>query len=188
MTGKAFIFSAPSGSGKTTIVRHLLQKFPELSFSISATTRPIRGTEEHGKDYYFLSEKDFKALIQNNGLLEYEEVYKGRYYGTLIEEVERIWAGGNHVVFDVDVVGGANLKQKLADKALAVFIKVPDLDTLKTRLQARGTENDEELQKRISKAEEELSYEHRFDISLINDDLDKAFKEAEKMVSEFLDQ
>ena len=186
MEGKAFIFSAPSGSGKTTIVRHLLEAFPELEFSISATTREPRGSEQNGVDYYFITKEDFLQKIEDKSLLEYEEVYPGRYYGTLNSEIERIWSQGKHVVFDVDVVGGARLKRKLGDKALAIFIKVKDIDTLKERLLSRATDSEIEVMKRISKAEQEMKYEDQFDIALVNDVLDETLAKARELVVEHL--
>ena len=184
--GKAFIFSAPSGSGKTTIVKHLLRSLPELSFSISATNRSARSNEEEGKDYYFLSHDSFLELTQKDGFLEYEEVYSGRYYGTLRKEVQRIWADGKHVVFDVDVVGGVNLKKQLGENALAIFVRVPSLEVLQKRLTDRGSESEEDLKNRIAKAKAELEYEVSFDVSLINDKLEDTLKEAEHLVNDFL--
>lgn len=185
--GKCIIFSAPSGAGKTTIVHHLLKSVPDLAFSISATTRRPRGAEENEVDYYFLTEKMFKKKIETDQFVEWEEVYKGCYYGTLRSEVERIWNEGKHVVFDVDVVGGKNLKESLGDRALAVFIKAPSLEALKQRLRNRSTESNEDLQMRISKAEREMRYEKHFDKTLVNDDLKTALKEAEEMVKAFIE-
>lgn len=185
-SGKLIIFSAPSGSGKTTLVHHLLDTLPELSFSISATSRAIRGKEEHQKDYYFLSAEDFKNKIDNNEFLEYEEVYEGTYYGTLRSEVERIWAEGKHVVFDIDVQGGLNLKKEFGDSALAVFVQPPSVEELKRRLQGRGTEDDASLAKRVAKAEEELSFANLFDAIILNDELEKAKNEAHQLVSQFI--
>lgn len=184
--GKAFIFSAPSGSGKTTIVRHLLETFSELEFSISATTRDPRGSEENGVDYYFISKEDFQRKIKDDELLEYEEVYPGRFYGTLKSELHRIWSQGKHVVFDVDVVGGARLKRKLGDKALAVFIKVKDIDTLKDRLLSRATDSEREVMKRVGKAEQEMKYEDQFDVTLVNDILEDSLAEANRLVKAHL--
>ena len=186
MKSKALIFSAPSGSGKTTIVKHLIYRFPELSFSISATSRSPRSNEENGKDYYFLTLDAFHHAISAEELLEYEEVYKGRYYGTLKREVERIWSENKVVVFDVDVVGGVNLKKKLGEKALAIFIKVSDLSILEHRLDSRGTEDVQSLHVRVDKARHEMTYESQFDLTLINDNLEEALKSAEKIVEDFI--
>lgn len=184
--GKVIIFSAPSGAGKTTIVRHLLEMFPQLNFSISATTRTPRGQEENGKDYYFLSKEAFEKGIQQGAFVEYEEVYAGTYYGTLKSEVQRIWDAGNVVVFDVDVVGGVNLKKLYGEQALSIFIQAPSVEALAERLRGRGTDTEESVQKRIAKATEEMSYAPQFDHRLINDDLAKAFKEAEELVQAFI--
>lgn len=187
--GKAIIFAAPSGSGKTTIVKHLLQQIPTLSFSISASTRDKRGrSEEHGKDYYFLSKEEFKQRIDNNDFIEWEEVYTGNYYGTLKEEVQRIWNEGKHVIFDVEVKGAMNLKEYFGDKALAVFVKVPSMEELERRLTARGTESRETLSQRLYRAEFEMSFEDKFDVTLLNEDLDSSFAKAEELVSGFLNQ
>jgi guanylate kinase len=186
-TGKAIIFSAPSGSGKTTIVRHLLNKFPELGFSISASTRDKRGrTEQHGKDYYFLSPEEFKKKIDEDAFIEWEEVYEGNFYGTLKEEIQRLWNEGKHVIFDVDVKGGLNLKKYFGDRALAIFVKVPSMDVLKERLKDRGTESEESLSRRLYKAKFEMSFEDKFDVTIVNDNMEKSFAEAEKLVGEFL--
>lgn len=186
MSGKALIFSAPSGAGKTTIVHHLLGKFHELKFSISATTRPKRKHELNGRDYYFISEPDFRKRLENNELLEWEEVYDGAYYGTMNEEVERIWGEGKIVVFDVDVVGGLNLKKKLGDKAMTIFISVKDVEILRTRLAKRDTEDNASLEKRVSKALHEMESQSQFDRVLVNDDLETALYDAERMVIELL--
>lgn len=183
---KAIIFSAPSGSGKTTLVKHLLSIDHRLSFSISACTRPMRSNETHGKDYYFLEVEDFKNKIQRGEFLEYEEVYGGNFYGTLKSEIERIWASGKTVLFDVDVEGGLNLKSYFGNRALAVFIKPPGIEALTQRLKSRLTETEESLQIRIDKALHELKYENKFDEVLINDKLDEALLEAERMVDHFL--
>jgi len=184
--GKALIFSAPSGSGKTTIVKHLLSKFPELQFSISATTREPRKGEINGKDYQFLTDIEFRQAIDSNKFLEYEEVYPGRFYGTLKSSVEKIWQSGKHVIFDVDVVGGVNLKKSLKNQALAVFVKVKSIDDLEKRLKVRDSDSSLEIKKRVEKAVEEIKYEIFFDTTLINDKLDKTLNEAENVVSEFL--
>lgn len=185
--GKAVIFCAPSGAGKTTIVKHLLQHIPQLKFSISATTRSIRqGVEQEGRDYYFLDESTFKARLEHNDFYEWQEVYQGTFYGTLKSEVERIWAEGNHVIFDLDVIGGVNLKQILGDRALAVFVAVNDVATLENRLRVRNTETEESLQKRVAKAAKEMEYAAQFDYVLVNEDLSRAFSEALAVVNDFL--
>ncbi len=185
--GKAIIFSAPSGSGKTTIVRHLLRTCDFLDFSISATTRLRRKEREvDGKDYFFLSSEDFKKKIKENKFIEWEEVYDGNYYGTLKSEVERLWDEGKHVVFDVDVKGGIKLKDYFQEKALAIFVKVKDLSVLESRLIHRNTESGENIQNRLSKAKYEMSFENRFDITLISDKLDETLKTAEEIVTNFI--
>ncbi|MCT4673349.1 MAG: guanylate kinase [Prolixibacteraceae bacterium] len=183
--GKLIIFSAPSGSGKTTIVKHLLSQDLNLEFSISATSRAPRHTEEDGKDYYFLSNDDFKSRIEKEAFLEWEEVYAGTYYGTLLSEVERIRNKGQHVLFDVDVVGGVNIKKYYGDEALSIFVKPPSVEELRNRLVGRSTDSEEVIQKRIDKAEYELGFESKFDYVLINDQLDVAFADAEKVVKKF---
>ena len=185
--GKLFVFSAPSGSGKTTIVRHLLgqEKF-NLEFSISATSREPRGFEVHGTDYYFISLKEFKDNIKKDAFLEWEEVYRDNFYGTLKTEVERIWAKGKHVIFDIDVVGGLRIKKKFPDKTLAVFVKPPSVDELKIRLKKRKTESEEKINMRIAKASVELATAPQFDKIIKNYDLEVALKEAEELVGEFL--
>jgi guanylate kinase len=186
MAGKALIFSAPSGSGKTTIVKHLLKNNPDLGFSISASTRDKRGrTEEHGKDYYFLTPEEFKKKIDGNEFIEWEEVYAGNFYGTLKEEIERIWREGRNVIFDVDVKGGINLKKYFGDKALAVFVKVPSIEVLKERLQERGTETEESLSRRIFKAKFEMTFQDKFDVVLINEALNKSLQEAQRLYDSF---
>lgn len=187
MEGKLIIFSAPSGAGKTTIVQYLLSIFPEISFSISCTTRPKRENEVDGKDYYFLTEEQFQEKIKNNEFIEYEEVYKGRYYGTLHSEIERLWNQGKHVIFDIDVRGGLNLKKQFKDRALAIFISPPSLKDLEERLKNRNTENLESLLTRIQKADEELSFAKDFDAVIINDNLEKAQNKAKTLVKNFLD-
>jgi guanylate kinase len=187
MSGKAIIFSAPSGAGKTTLVRHLMQqKELKLSFSVSATTRMKREMEADGVDYYFISEGEFIDRSRRGDFIEWEEVYKGQYYGTLRSEVERLWSEGRHVIFDLDVVGGLNLKKILGDKALAVFVKPPSIDALKQRLHARNTETPEKLAQRIAKAEHELDFELRFDVTIVNDDLDRAKQDAYRLVHDFV--
>jgi len=188
MTGKLIIFSAPSGAGKTTIVKHLLTKHSDkIAFSISASTREPRGTEVDGKDYYFISKEEFLHKIAKQEFIEFEEVYSGTFYGTLRAEVERIWALGKSVIFDIDVVGGLRLKSKFPDEALAIFVNPPSLEVLKQRLSGRGTDSEEKLQERFAKAEHELSFADKFDIILNNFDLDTACNEAEKLVLDFLE-
>ncbi|MEE1946613.1 guanylate kinase [Pedobacter sp. KR3-3] len=186
MQGKLIIFSAPSGAGKTTIVRHLLTKFPQLSFSISATTRELRGNEKHQNDYYFISKEEFLHKVAHQEFVEFEEVYNGTFYGTLRSEIERIWNEGKHVIFDIDVEGGLRLKRKYEDDALAIFVQPPSLEVLKERLTGRGTDSDEKLQERFAKAEKELQYADKFDVVLKNFDLQIACAEAEKLVGDFL--
>lgn len=185
--GKLIVFSAPSGSGKTTIVRHLLgiDKL-NLEFSISATSREKRGEEINGKDYYFLSTKEFKNKIKNDSFLEWEEVYRDNFYGTLKTEVERIWAQGKHVIFDIDVSGGLRIKRKFPNETLAVFVKPPSIDELKIRLKKRKTESADKINMRIAKASAELATAPLFDVIIENDNLEKALEEAETLVSEFI--
>lgn len=186
MAGKLFIFSAPSGSGKTTIVKYLMQKFDHLGFSISATTRPIReGKEVDGKDYYFFSKEEFEQKLSEHAFVESEEVYRGYYYGTLKTEIERLWKEGKDVVFDVDVIGGLNLKNYYKEKALAIFVKAPSFEEIIDRLRNRGTESKESLETRINKVKDELTYEKYFDITLVNDKLEDAQTQAERLVIEF---
>ena len=184
--GKLIIFSAPSGAGKTTIVKYLLGKNLGLEFSVSATSRTIRGIEANGKDYYFISADEFKQKAHNNEFLECEEVYPGIYYGTLKSEVERIRQKGNHVIFDVDVVGGCKIKKFYGEDALSVFVQPPTFDTLKNRLLARSTDSEEVIATRVAKAKYEMTFAKRFDVILINDQLEDALKEAEKIVGDFL--
>lgn len=185
--GKLIVFSAPSGSGKTTIVRHLLtQEVLNLEFSISATSREKRGTEEHAKDYYFLSASDFKTHIKNDDFLEWEEVYRDNFYGTLKTEVERIWALGKNVVFDIDVSGGLRIKRKFPDQTLAIFIKPPSIDALKIRLKKRKTESEDKINMRVAKASAELATAPLFDTIIVNDTLEHALTEAEQKVSTFI--
>ena len=185
--GKLIVFSAPSGSGKTTIVRHLLkQKELNLEFSISATSREKRGKEAHGKDYYFLSFEDFKKKIKNDDFLEWEEVYRDNFYGTLKSEVERIWALGKHVIFDIDVSGGLRIKRKYPEQTLAIFVKPPSIDELKIRLKRRKTESADKINMRVAKASAELATAPLFDAIVVNDDLEKALSESYKLVSNFL--
>lgn len=186
--GKLIIFSAPSGSGKSTIVGHLLQKNFNLEFSVSATSRTPRGAEVNGRDYYFLSADEFRAKIENQEFLEWEEVYADTYYGTLRSEVDRITQQGKNIVFDVDVVGGANIKKMYGNRALALFIQPPSIDELEQRLKNRGTDSPDKIAMRLAKASEELTWAPRFDVVLVNDDLDKAKQEAEKILTNFLSQ
>jgi guanylate kinase len=186
MPGKAIIFSAPSGSGKTTIVKHLLQTNPDLGFSISAATRDKRGrTEQHGKDYYFLTPEEFKSKIDSNEFIEWEEVYAGNFYGTLKSEIERIWTEGKNVIFDVDVKGGLNLKKYFGDKALAIFVKVPSMEVLKERLRDRGSETEESLSRRLFKANFEMSFQDKFDVVLVNEDLRDSLEQAQQLYDSF---
>lgn len=186
-TGKLIIFSAPSGAGKTTIVRHLLNKYPnDIEFSISASTRAPRGEEVHGKDYYFMSKEEFLHRIANKEFVEFEEVYSDTYYGTLRSEIDRVWAEGKHVIFDIDVEGGLHLKRKYPDNSLAIFVMPPSIDVLLSRLRGRGTDSDEKLRERVAKAEKELGYAERFDVILNNNELDKACVDAEDLLTKFL--
>jgi len=186
MPGKALIFSAPSGSGKTTIVKHLLQTNPDLGFSISASTRDRRGrTEQHGKDYYFLTPEDFKHKIDAHEFIEWEEVYAGNFYGTLKSEIQRIWDEGKNVIFDVDVKGGMSIKKYFGDRALSVFVKVPSIEVLTSRLRDRGTESDESLSARLFKANFEMSFQDEFDVVLVNEELNRSLAEAQRLYDEF---
>ncbi len=187
MEGKLIIFSAPSGSGKTTIVHHLLATNQNLGFSISACTRDRRGrSEQNGKDYYFLTPDEFKQKIDNNEFVEWEEVYTGAFYGTLKSEIQRLWDEGKHVLFDVDVKGGLELKKYYGDRALAVFVKVPDEETLVERLKGRGTETADSLSKRLFKVHFEMSFQDQFDVILVNDKLDDSLLKAQKLVDGFV--
>lgn len=186
MQGKLIIFSAPSGAGKTTIVHHLLKVFPELEFSVSACSRPIRKGETHGVDYYFFSVEEFKKKIAAYEFVEWEEVYKNNFYGTLKTEIERIWKKGKHIIFDMDVVGGLNLKKQFGDLALSIFIMPPSIAHLETRLKSRETETPESIRRRIGKAENELKTAQFFDKIILNDQLATACSEAEKIVSNFI--
>lgn len=184
---KLIVFSAPSGSGKTTIVRHLLKTFPQLGFSISACTRDKRGrTEENGKDYYFLTPDDFRRKIEKGDFVEWEEVYEGAFYGTLKSEIERIWELGKAVIFDVDVKGGLSLKEYYGEKALTVFVKVPSLEVLKERLTGRGTDSEDSISRRLFKVQFEMGFQDRFDVILVNDNLENTLTIAEKLVADFL--
>lgn len=187
MAGKVIIFSAPSGSGKSTVVNHLLGLHPEFEFSISATSRSPRGQEKHGVEYYFLSAEEFRELISKDAFVEYEEVYTDRFYGTLKSEVERIWAAGHVIVFDVDVKGGVNLKKYFGDQALSVLIKAPSMEVLEARLRGRGTDSEEAILERLGKASSELEFaEGKFDVDIINDRLEETFANSERIVDEFL--
>jgi guanylate kinase len=184
--GKLVIFSAPSGAGKSTLVNYLLPQFPELSFSISATSRSPRGREIHGKEYYFLSSEEFKAHVAGDELLEWEEVYVGTYYGTLRSEVERIWAQGKVVVFDIDVAGALNLKKQFGDRALALFVQAPSVEILEQRLRGRGTDSEEKIQQRVAKATIEMARAPEFDKVVVNNNLDTAKAEALAILKDFL--
>ena len=187
-SGKLIIFSAPSGAGKTTIVRHLLAKFPNLSFSISATTRPIRGTEVNGHDYYFISKEEFLHKVAKHEFAEFEEVYAGTYYGTLVKEIQRIWSEDKQVVFDLDVQGGLRLKKKFGANALAIFVMPPSVEVLAERLSDRATDSPAKIEERMAKAKIELSFAKDFDITLPNNELSVACAQAEKMVTDFLNK
>ncbi len=187
MNGKAIIFCAPSGSGKTTIVKHLLDKYNNLGFSISACTRDKRGrNEENGKDYYFLDIQDFKERIDKNEFVEWEEVYAGAYYGTLKTEIERLWSEGKNVIFDVDVKGGLNLKNYFKEKALAIYVKVPSMEELERRLRSRGTEDEDSISRRIYKMKFEMEFQTKFDVILLNDSLEEAFDKADDLYEKFI--
>lgn len=183
---KVIIFSAPSGSGKSTIIGHLLKRVPGLEFSISATSRKPRQGEQDGKDYYFLTEDDFKQRVAEDKFVEWVEVYQGTCYGTLKSEIERIWDKGNTVIFDVDVLGGVSLKKIFGQKALSIFIQPPSIEVLEQRLRNRGTETEESLRKRIERAEMELQYSNQLDVVVVNDNLDTAINETETIVNNFL--
>ena len=188
MDNKVIIFSAPSGAGKSTIVNHLLGLHPELEFSISATSRAPRGQEQHGVEYYFFTADDFRRMIAEDKFVEYEEVYAGSFYGTLRSEVERIWAKGHVIIFDIDVQGGVNLKRIFGEKAFSIFIQAPSVDILRERLIGRGTDTMEAIEKRVAKAASEMEFaEGKFDYVLINDNLEKALAEAENVIGNFLD-
>ena len=188
MDNKVLIFSAPSGAGKSTIVGHILGIWKDtMEFSISATSRAPRGTEQNGREYHFVSPDEFRRLISEDSFVESEEVYKDHFYGTLKSEVERIWAAGHVIIFDVDVKGGVNLKKYFGEKALSIFIKAPSVETLRQRLVKRGTDSPEAIAERVEKASQEMEYAPQFDYVLINDDLATAFGEVEKVVEDFLD-
>lgn len=183
---KAVIFSAPSGSGKSTIVSHILKLHPELKFSVSAASRAPRGDEKNGVAYWFISAYEFRKRIADNEFVEYEEVYPGSFYGTLKSEVERIWDNGDAIIFDVDVKGGVNLKKYFGDRALSVFIQAPSVEVLRQRLVGRATDSPEAIERRVAKAAEEMTYADKFDHIIVNDDLQKAYADAEKLVDDFL--
>ena len=186
MNGKLVIFSAPSGSGKSTLVRHLLSKDFNLCFSISATSRAPRGSEQDGVDYFFLSPSEFRARIENNEFLEYEQVYRDCYYGTLKAQVDNRLAQGFNMIFDVDVVGGCNIKQYYGNRALSVFIQPPSIEVLRNRLLKRGTDSLEVIEDRVAKAKYELGFSNRFDVVVVNDDLETAKREITRIVEDFL--
>jgi len=187
--GRLIVFSAPSGSGKTTIVHHLLeQKELNLDFSISATSRERRGNEVDGRDYYFISPEQFKSHIEQDDFVEWEEVYADNYYGTLKSELKRIWDEGRHAIFDIDVVGGLRIKEKYPDRTLSVFVKAPSLEEMEKRLRTRKTDSEEKIRERIAKARREMEFAKRFDVVLVNDDLETAKKEAVELVRSFIDE
>jgi len=184
--GKLIVISAPSGAGKTSIVHYLLKNMPELSFSISACSRAKRSTEVDGKDYYFLEGEEFKNKIKADAFLEWEEVYENQFYGTLKSELQRIWDNDKTVIFDVDVIGGLNIKKQYPKECLSVFIMPPSVDVLRERLSSRGSESKEMLEKRLSKAEEEISRNQGFDSVILNDDFEIACKEAKQLINNFI--
>lgn len=187
MDKKVIIFSAPSGAGKSTVVSHALKTFPQLSFSVSATSRAPRGTEQDGVEYYFISAEDFRRRIDEDKFVEWQQVYSGSYYGTLKAEVERIWAEGKVIIFDVDVQGGYNLKKYFGERALSIFIQAPSVEVLRQRLNGRGTDTPEAIDMRVAKAAEEIAFaQGKFDYTLVNDDLATALSEAEKVIGDFL--
>ena len=188
MTNKLIVFSAPSGAGKTTLVKYILKSFSEIEFSISATSRKARGEERDGKDYYFLSDQEFKVRIKNDEFIEYEEVYGGNYYGTLKSEVDRIWKDKKIAIFDIDVVGGANIKGMFPDETLSIFVMPPSIEILRERLIERGDVSKEEIDVRIKKAESELDYASKFDNIIINNDLEESKKIAHTLIKEFIDE
>lgn len=188
LQNKIIIITAPSGSGKTSITRHLMQSFPQLAFSISAATRQARGTEKNGIDYYFISEEDFKQKIQHNEFVEWEMVYEGKYYGTLKNELKRIWDEQKIPVLDIDVKGAIHVKQQYPGSSITLFIEPPSVGELRKRLESRGTESPESLAARINKAAYEISFKDQFDRHIVNDDLLKACKEATEIVDQFIQQ
>ena len=186
-TGKLIVFSAPSGSGKTTLVQHLLSQSIPLGFSISATSRAPRGKEQNGIDYHFMTPKEFQEKIQQDAFLEYEEVYQGLYYGTLLSELNRLWNQEKHILFDIDVIGGLNIKKKYPNNTLAIFVQPPSIKILEERLKKRATDSEETIQKRIQKAQMEIEYAPKFDTVLINKDLKTAKKEVVQVVRNFIE-
>ena len=183
---KLLLFTAPSGAGKTTIVRHLLAKYDEISFSVSATTRSKRAHETEGKDYYFMSKHDFLGKVKAGDFLEWQEVYEAQYYGTLRSEIERLWKKGKHIIFDMEVKGATKIKNAYPNDTLAVFVKPPSPEILFKRLRERKTETEASLKKRIKRATEELTYEDKFDVVLLNDILEDTFKNAEQLIEDYL--
>ncbi|MCS7004018.1 MAG: guanylate kinase [Cytophagales bacterium] len=186
--GKIIIFSAPSGAGKTTLVKYLLAHNSDLAFSVSATTRACRPGEVHGKDYYFISKEEFEKHIANHDFVEYEEVYAGTYYGTLKSEIERIWAQNKHVIIDADVKGGLNIKKQYKERALSVFVQPPNIQILEQRLRTRNTDSEESIRKRMEKAISEITFGEKFDVVILNDNLDKACAEAQAVYERFKNQ
>lgn len=186
MAGKVVIFSAPSGSGKSTIVNFLLTQGLGLEFSISATCRAPRGEEQNGREYFFFSPEEFKSKVANNEFLEWEEVYPGCCYGTLKSEVERIWAKGNTVVFDVDVIGGLNIKKIFGEQALSIFIEAPSIEILRKRLVGRGTDSMDKIEQRVAKAEYEMTFAPQFDTIVVNDKVEDAYADAERVIRKFI--
>ena len=188
MTNKLIVFSAPSGAGKTTLVKYIIETFNDIQFSISATSRIARGKEKDGVDYYFLSNEEFKAKVQNEEFIEYEEVYGGNYYGTLKSELDRIWNANKIAIFDIDVVGGANIKNMFPNETLSIFVMPPSIDVLKNRLLERGDVSSEEINVRVKKAESELDYASKFDNIIINNDLEESKKIAHTLIKKFINE
>ena len=188
MTNKLIVFSAPSGAGKTTLVKYIIETFNDIQFSISATSRIARGEEKDGVDYYFFSNEEFKAKVQNEEFIEYEEVYGGNYYGTLKSELDRIWNANKIAIFDIDVVGGANIKNMFPNETLSIFVMPPSIDVLKNRLLERGDVSSEEINVRVKKAESELDYASKFDNIIINNDLEESKKIAHTLIKKFIDE
>ena len=184
--GKAILFSAPSGCGKTTIIKELMQYFDCFDFSISATSRAPRGDERHGRDYYFLDREEFKRRVRNGEFLEWEEVYEGTCYGTLKSEVDRIWDAGRVIVFDVDVNGGRNIKRYFGSDALSIFVMPPSVEVLEQRLRSRGTDSEESIRRRLARSAKELEESPQFDVTIVNDDLQRAVQQTRRVIEEFL--